>query len=194
MEVYQLAVAHGDPAEAYLDVDNWVRAWTYYFNEDPYVSNMVSMTVGDFTRNGTDDLALAWGYYFGPGQNSGSHAVVLYGDRTDMFHEHSDIELKYDTAPLVRASFSQGDITGDNVPELILGGQLHTDITAGNKDTRFVGIYTYDGNNDRFVRTTERNFDLFEQEDGEYVHKAMDPDETNRDSDIFTALQPPRPT
>ncbi|MFO7941175.1 MAG: S-layer homology domain-containing protein [Bacillota bacterium] len=171
VEVYQLKVTADHQEGDFLDAGNWIRVWTHYFNEDPFVSNMVSLTTGDFSRDGTDDLALTWGYYYGPGENSGSQAVVLFGDREDMLVERQEIELEYGTAPIVRAAFAFGDVTGDNSPELVLGGQLHTDIAEGNIYSRFVGIYLFDG--EGFVQSAATNFDLFEKEDGEYVHAAM---------------------
>ncbi len=173
VEIYKLQTTDTSDDDFYLNPGNWTKVWTHYFNESPFVSNMVSLTAGDFNRNGTDDLALTWGYYYGPGENSGSQAVVLYGDNRHMFQQKRTIDLVYDTAPIVRASFAYGDITGDNVPDLILGGQLHTDIAAGKLNTRFVASYTYDGFTDRFIPTAARNFDLFEKKNNQYVHAAM---------------------
>jgi ribosomal protein S11 len=173
VEIYKLQTTDTSGDDFYLDPDHWSKVWTYYFNESPYVSNMVSLTAGDLNRNGIDDLALTWGYYYGPNQNSGSQAVVLYGDNRNMFQKKKNISLTYDTAPIVRASFAYGDITGDSVPELILGGQLHTDIAAGNLNSRFVAVYVYDGFSDSFIMVSARNFNLFEKKNNQYIHAAM---------------------
>lgn len=175
VEVYKLHTTTGAGDDFYLTQDNWKKEWTYYFNEAPYVSNMVSLTSGDFSRDGIDDLALTWGYYYGPNKNNGCQAVVLYGSNTSMLQKKKAIDLNYDGAQIVRAAFTYGDIDGDNVDDLILGGQLATDIAAGNLNTRFIGIYTYDGSTDNFIQSTAKNFDFFEKNDnGEYVYMAME--------------------
>lgn len=174
VEIYKLQTTSSAGDDFYLDEDNWEKEWTYYFYEAPYVSNMVSLTAGDFSRDGIDDLAMTCGYYYGPDKNNGCQAVVMYGSNTNMLQKKKVIELNYDGAPIVRAAFAYGDIDGDNVDDLILGGQLATDIAGGNLNTRFIGIYAYDGSTDNFVQSTAKNFDLFEKKDnGDYVYEAM---------------------
>jgi len=174
VEIYKLQVSSSAKENAYLDVNNWKKEWTYYFNESPLVSNMVSLTTGDFNRDGTDDIVLSWGYYYGKDDNSSSQAVVLYGDRYNMFQKRKSIDLNYDTSKIVRAAFTYGDIDGDNVNDMILGGQASSDIANGNLNTRFIGVYTYDGNSDEFIQVIAKNFNLFERdENGNYVYSAM---------------------
>ncbi len=173
VEIYRLAVTSFDTPDAYLNADSWKKVWTYYFNESPYVSNMVSLTAGDFNCNGTDDLALTWGYYYGSDKNNGCQAVVLYGSSSNMLQTKKTIDLSYNTSGIVRAAFAYGDIDGDNVNDLVLGGQLSTDIANGNPNTRFIGVYTYDGTNDRFIQSIAKNFNLFEKKDGSYVNTVM---------------------
>jgi hypothetical protein len=173
VEVYKLETTSSSGEDFYFTTSNWKKAWTYYFHEAPYVSNMVSLTSGDFNRDGTDDIALTWGYYYGDENNNACQAVVLYGSNTNMLQVTRDIDLSYNTANIVRAAFTFGDIDGDNVDDLILGGQLASDIAGKNLNTRFIAIYTYDGTNDRFIQSTAKNFDLFEKKDGNYVHAAM---------------------
>ena len=173
VEIYKLHTTSDTDDDFYLTVANWKKEWTYYFNEAPYVSNMVSLTAGDFSRDGTDDLALTWGYYYGPGENNGGQAVILYGSNTNMLQKKKTINLAYNGTEIVRAAFAYGDIDGDNVDDLILGGQLASDIAGGNLKTRFIGIFTYDGYTDNFIMSSARNFDLFEKEDGQYIHAPM---------------------
>ena len=40
---------------------------------------MISLVSGDVNQDGVDDLACTWGYYYGPQQNAGSRAVVMFG-------------------------------------------------------------------------------------------------------------------
>lgn len=173
VEVYKLHRTTGADDDFYLGVGNWKKEWTYYFNEAPFVSNMVSLTAGDFDQDGTDDLALTWGYYYGPGQNNGCQGIVLCGSNTNMLQKKKTIDLTFEGAGIVRAAFAYGDIDGDNVKDLVLGGQLASDIAGGNYNTRFIGVYSYDGFSDSFLLTTAKNFDLFAQEEGSYVHAPM---------------------
>lgn len=173
LEIFKLETTSSATADFYLTESNWKKAWTYYFNESPYVSNMVSLTAGDFNRDGTDDIAMTWGYYYGTDKHNAGQAVILYGSNKNMLQVKKSIDLSYNTASIVRAAFTYGDIDGDNVNDLILGGQLATDIAGGNVNTRFLAIYNYDGNNDRFFMSAARNFDLFEKKDNNYVHAAM---------------------
>lgn len=174
VEIYKLETTSSITPDFYLTESNWKKAWTYYFNESPYVSNMVSLASGDFNRDGTDDIAMTWGYYYGIDKNNAGQAVVLYGNNENMLQEKRSIDLNYNTASIVRAAFTYGDIDGDNVNDLILGGQLATDIADGNLNTRFLAIYNYDGDNDKFFISTAKNFNLFEKKkDNSYVHTAM---------------------
>ena len=42
---------------------------------------MIPLTSGDVDRDGIDDLSCTWGYYYGPTQNKGSKAVVMFGGK-----------------------------------------------------------------------------------------------------------------
>ncbi len=177
VEIYDLQIDstfNSGNADTYFEnVSHWAKAWTYYFNENPYVSNMVSLTSGDFNRDGVDDLGLTWGYYYGSSNYTNSQAVVLCGSKTAMLQKNMTIDLKYNTSQIVRAAFTFGDVDGDNVNDLILGGQLNSDIAGRNLNTRFVAFYTYDGTTDTFLQSVAQNFDLFAKKDGTYVYKVM---------------------
>lgn len=182
VEIYDLQIGsdfkEGDADTYFLDSSRWAKAWTYYFNESPYVSNMVSLTDGDFNRDGTDDLALTWGFYYGHTKFSNSKAIILYGSETSMLQKSKAIGLTYDNTQIVRAAFTYGDIDGDNVNDLILGGQLNRDISSGNLYSRFVAVYTYNGDEDVFIQSIAQNFDLFAKERNDagenvYVHPVM---------------------
>ncbi len=165
-------------ATYYLDSTKWAKAWTYYFNESPYVSNMVSLTGGDINQDGTDDLALTWGYYYGLNNYTNSRAVLLCGSKTSMLQKSMNINLEHGGSQIVRAAFAYGDVDGDNVNDLILGGQLNSDILGGNLNSRFVAVYTYNGDSDSFIQSVAENFDLFATEKNDagqdvYVHAVM---------------------
>lgn len=173
VEIYKLQLTSTSDDDTYLTTEDWVKEWTYYFNESPYVSNMVSLTAGDFTEDGTADLALTWGYYYGPDSNNACQAIVLYGDSSKMLQKSQKISLSYNNTNIVRAAFTYGDIDGDNVDDLVLGGQLESDIAGGNINTRFLAVYNYDGTSDSFIQNTAQNFDLFKKENGQYVNTVM---------------------
>lgn len=178
VEIYDLQVGNDFTEENagtyYLTSARWAKAWTYYFNESPYVSNMVSLTSGDFNRDGTDDLALTWGYYYGPTKYTNSKAVVLCGSKTSMLQKSVSIGLEYNNSLIVRGAFTYGDVDGDNVDDLILGGQLNSDIASRNLNSRFVAVYTYNGDDDTFIQSVAKNFDLFSKnENGDYVYPVM---------------------
>lgn len=155
----------------YTNPEHWEIAWNYYLNERPYVSNMVSLTAGDFNRDGVDDLAATYGYYYGPDKRSGGTAVVMYGSSSRMLQSSASFPLSYEGSPIVRSAFTYGDITGGG-DSLILGGQLDSDIAAGNLYSRFVAVYTYEDG--AFQQTLAKNFDLFEKNsDGGYTYTVM---------------------
>ena len=159
--------------DGYKSASNWALAWTYYLKEDQVVSNMISMTSGDVDRDGIDDLSCTWGYYYGPEQNKGSKAVVMFGDKgKDLLKRSQQFDITYGSSNIVRASFTFGDI-GTGEEELILCGQADADLKAGNTYSRYVALYSWNGK--QFVTNIEKNFDLFEKDDdGKLVNSAME--------------------
>ena len=140
---------------------NWSLAWTYYFKEDNVVSNMISIVSGDVNRDGIDDLACTWGYYYGPNLNKGSRAVVMFGATgTDMLAHGQEFSLVSGSSNLVRASFAFGDLTGGG-DTLILCAQSDADLKANKPNTRYVALYNWDGK-EFTANNLSKNFDLFE--------------------------------
>ncbi|MDW7667883.1 MAG: S-layer homology domain-containing protein [Bacillota bacterium] len=173
IEVYKLRDITG--TDDYKLPGQWMLAWTYSLKETTYVSNMVSMTSGDFNSDGVDDIAATWGYYYGPNDNKGSTAVVLFGSSSDgkMLQNSQEFPLTYGTSGIVRGAFTFGDITGGGQKTLILGGQLNEDLAAKNLNSRFVAFYTWNG--ESFVQTQASNFDLFaKDEDKEFIYAFME--------------------
>ncbi len=162
---------------AYKNAANWSLAWTYYLKEDNVVSNMISMTSGDVDRDGIDDLACTWGYYYGPSQNKGSKAVVMFGGKgKELLKRSQQFDVSFGSSNIVRASFTYGDI-GTGEESLILCGQSDADLKEGNTYSRYVAMYTWDGK--KFAANVEKNFNLFEESDGSLVYQAMSRDKGN---------------
>lgn len=174
VEVYKLKTTTGQSDTAYRNASQWAIAWTYSLLETGYVSNMVSLVSGDFNEDGTTDLGATWGYYYGPNNNKGSKAVTMFGSKGkgNMLQASQQFDLTYGDSKIVRASFTFGDLTGSGSDVLILGGQSDSDIAAGNVNSRYVGIYSWNGTS--FVANTSKNFDLFAKDkDGNYENVAM---------------------
>ena len=130
--------------DAYKNPSNWALAWTYYLKEDNVVSNMISLTSGDVDRDGIDDLSCTWGYYYGPTQNKGSKAVVMFGGKDkEILKRSQQFDISFGSSNIVRASFVFGDI-GTGEDSLILCGQADADLKAGNTYSRYVAMYVWD--------------------------------------------------
>lgn len=166
IEIYDLQT------EDYSNPSNWRQAWTYFFREGSVVSNMISLVSGDVNQDGVDDLACTWGYYYGPQQNEGSRAVVMFGSTSaHMLQSSQEFPLTYEGSNLVRASFAFGDMTGGG-KTLILAAQSDADLKANKQNTRYVGLYAWNGVT--FKPSVSKNFDLFAKNDkGEYIYGAM---------------------
>ena len=179
--VYALQKLSGDGADAYKDPGKWRVAWTYFLKEGDVVSNMVSLVSGDVDQDGIDDLACTWGYYYGPEQNVGSRAVVMFGGKdTNLLKRSQEFSLSYGTSNIVRASFAFGDLAGSGEETLILCGQSDADLKGG-KDSRYVALYTWNGSG--FVSSMAQNFVLFEKDnDGKYTWSAMSSDLREKDT------------
>lgn len=158
--------------DAYKNPSNWALAWTYYLKEDNVVSNMISLTSGDVDRDGIDDLSCTWGYYYGPTQNKGSKAVVMFGGKDkEILKRSQQFDISYGSSNIVRASFVFGDI-GTGEDSLILCGQADADLKAGNTYSRYVAMYTWDGK--KFETNLDKNFNLFEKDDkGQLINSQM---------------------
>ena len=166
IEIYDLQT------DDYSNPSNWRQAWTYFFREGSVVSNMISLVSGDVNQDGIDDLACTWGYYYGPQQNAGSRAVVMFGSTSaHMLQSSQEFPLTYEGSNLVRASFAFGDMTGGG-KTLILAAQSDADLKANKQNTRYVGLYAWNGVT--FKPSVSQNFDLFAKNDkGEYIYGAM---------------------
>lgn len=163
IEIYKLKTKSlsSDSLEYFGNPSNWEVIWTYPLSEVDYVSNMVSLTSEDFNQDGVDDLAIAWGYYYGPNAKKGGTAAVLFGSESSMLQESTTFPLKYGDIEIVRAAFTYGDVIGDGSGQLILGGQLNSDIESNNLNSRFIAVYNWDGT--KFKQTMANNYDLYEK-------------------------------
>ena len=161
--------------DVYTDPAKWGTAWTYALKEGEVVSNMVSLVSADVNQDGIDDLACTWGYYFGPENNAGSKAVVMFGGKgTEIFKKDQRFDLTYGSSNIVRGSFLFGDLTGSGEESLILCGQSDSDLKAGNINSRYVAAYTWNGSTFQISSTLSKNFDLFSKDDNEdLIYGAM---------------------
>ena len=180
IEIYDLQT------EDYSNPSNWRQAWTYFFREGSVVSNMISLVSGDVNQDGVDDLACTWGYYYGPQQNAGSRAVVMFGSTSaHMLQSSQEFPLTYEGSNLVRASFAFGDMTGGG-KTLILAAQSDADLKANKQNTRYVGLYAWNGVT--FKPSVSQNFDLFSKDkDKNYIYSAMQ-NHTENGTDVFRSL------
>lgn len=180
IEIYDLQT------EDYANPSNWRQAWTYFFREGSVVSNMISLVSGDVNQDGVDDLACTWGYYYGPQQNAGSRAVVMFGSTSaHMLQSSQEFPLTYEGSNLVRASFAFGDMTGGG-KTLILAAQSDADLKANKQNTRYVGLYAWNGVT--FKPSVSQNFDLFSKDkDKNYIYSAMQ-NHTENGTDVFHSL------
>ena len=180
IEIYDLQT------EDYSNPSNWRQAWTYFFREGSVVSNMISLVSGDVNQDGVDDLACTWGYYYGPQQNAGSRAVVMFGSTSaHMLQSSQEFPLTYEGSNLVRASFAFGDMTGGG-KTLILAAQSDADLKANKQNTRYVGLYAWNGVT--FKPSVSQNFDLFSKDkDKNYIYSAMQ-NHIENGTDVFHSL------
>ena len=184
--VFKQKITTEQDDDAYLSPSQWETAWTYSLKESGYVSNMVSLVSGDFNEDGISDLGASWGYYYGPDNNNGSKAVVMFGAKGQMLQDSQEFDLEYGDSEIVRASFAFGDITGSGDEVLVLGGQYDKDI-ENNVTSRYVAIYSWNGAS--FVANTAKNFKLFAKDsDGNYENEAMDGRNKIDGKDIFYSM------
>lgn len=181
IEIYDLQT------EDYSNPSNWRQAWTYFFREGSVVSNMISLVSGDVNQDGVDDLACTWGYYYGPQQNAGSRAVVMFGSTSaHMLQSSQEFPLTCEGSNLVRASFAFGDMTGGG-KTLILAAQSDADLKANKQNTRYVGLYAWNGVT--FKPSVSQNFDLFSKDkDKNYIYSAMQNHTDADGNEIFRSL------
>lgn len=173
IEIYKLrATSTGSGGLEYFgNPSNWDLRWTYPLSETEYVSNMVSLASGDFDQDGLDDLGVTWGYYYGPDRKNGGTAAVLFGSAGSMLQESVSFPLTFGTSDIVRAAFTYGDIMGSGSGQLILGGELNSDIENGNLSTRCITVYSWNGSG--FIQTFAQNYNLKEKTSsgGQTVYK-----------------------
>ena len=172
--------------DACKKASNWALAWTYYLKEDNVVSNMISMTSGDVDRDGIDDLSCTWGYYYGPTQNKGSKAVVMFGGKDkEILKRSQQFDISYGSSNIVRASFVFGDI-GTGEDSLILCGQADADLKAGNTYSRYVAMYVWDGK--KFSANMEKNFNLFERDKDDNLVNTKMSGHGDKGKEVFYSL------
>lgn len=176
IEIYDLQT------EDYSNPSNWRQAWTYFFREGSVVSNMISLVSGDVNQDGVDDLAAPGVTTTVRSRTQALRAVVMFGSTSaHMLQSSQEFPLTYEGSNLVRASFAFGDMTGGG-KTLILAAQSDADLKANKQNTRYVGLYAWNGVT--FQPSVSQNFDLFSKNDkGEYIYGAM-----AKHNDVFRSL------
>jgi len=139
--------------------------------------NMVSFATGDFNQDGIDDLSVSYGLFLPMADSvltNASAFQVFFGDRMTLFYNSTVIEPEEKT---VRASVAARDLTGDGVPELVIGGNLISDIEKKDLvnfthfNSRYLAIYKFNHDTKKFDLLTGQNFNLFEKDDqGNYTY------------------------
>ncbi|MCL1835543.1 MAG: hypothetical protein FWG48_05205, partial [Oscillospiraceae bacterium] len=168
VDIYKYQRTGNSGASDWLDMGNWSRVWSYALSRSgDNIPNMVSLCAGDINRNGIDDLAISYGRalyrtdrrdvkfplilatmtYAAPQSvlvdYTASKAAVLWGASGGMLQKQTQVDLEAgDVGQQIRASFTMGDITGDNNKELVMTGQPVSDASGNSKRT--VVTYMYD--------------------------------------------------
>ena len=124
--------------------------------------NMVSLTAADFDRDGTDDLAVSYGYYGTYGEQPTKASVYLGGRAGEMLSQSIPLTL----GNIFRTGLATGDVDGDSYNELVIGGSVRN---ATDK-VRYVGIYEWNGSG--FSLSSEKNIDIFKKENDSYIYEA----------------------
>lgn len=165
--VYDLQEMDGDKC---FDAGSWkvsrvinLERWKSGYDENYDVApNMVSLSAADFDRDGTDDLAISYGYYGTYGEHPTKASVYLGGRAGEMLSQNIPLEL----GSVFRTGLATGDVDGDSYNELVLGGSVRN---ATDK-VRYIGIYEWNGSG--FSLSSEKNIDIFKQENGSYIYDA----------------------
>ena len=166
VDIYKYQKATDSAANAWLTIGNWTRVWSYAVSAAQYaVPNMVSLTSGDFNRDGVDDLGITYGrtvyniiYTVSLGgtyqmsalnytgmciESEASKARILWGGTSAMLQANSALDLGTSTfGNLNRVSLTYGDVDADGTKDLVMAGQPEADKNANYQ--RAVGFYTYD--------------------------------------------------
>ena len=124
--------------------------------------NMVSLTAADFDRDGTDDLAVSYGYYGTYGEQPTKASVYLGGRAGEMLSQSIPLTL----GNVFRTGLATGDVDGDSYNELVIGGSVRN---ATDK-VRYVGIYEWNGSG--FSLSSEKNIEIFKKENDSYIYEA----------------------
>lgn len=174
VEIYQL---QNLTKEAWKTASNWIPVWTRPLSTETLVPNMVSLTTGDMTGDGVDDLGITWGYFCMKSITKNTHikesskAVVLHGSKDgDYLQKSTCIPLHYNDSDsdydIVRAAMALGDTDGDGKNELVLGGQLVSDIDEVDLTTRYLATYDFYNETGKFECVAEGNMDIVDGEGG----------------------------
>lgn len=157
-----------------INLERW-KSNTGYSDEYDIAPNIVSLTAADFDRDGTDDLAVSYGYYGTYGEHPTKASVYLGGRAGEMLSQSIPLTL----GNVFRTGLATGDVDGDSYNELVVGGSVRN---ATDK-VRYVGIYEWNGSG--FVLSSEKNIDIFKQENGAYIYDAAKQRNSVKNGDYY---------
>ncbi|SMC69885.1 S-layer homology domain-containing protein [Papillibacter cinnamivorans] len=166
VDIYKYGETSNAAANAWLDMSNWTRVWSYAVSSaSNAVPNMVSLVSGDFNRDGVDDLGISYGravynvastnaFFANPAyaisytytgkclEADASQARILWGGTSGMLQSNSALDLGASTfGSLIRVSLAYGDADADGTKDLVMAGEPYEDRNANFQ--RAVGLYTY---------------------------------------------------
>lgn len=144
-----------------INLDRW-KSNTESSSGYDIAPNMVSLTAADFDRDGTDDLAVSYGYYGTYGEQPTKASVYLGGRAGEMLSQSIPLTL----GNIFRTGLATGDVDGDSYNELVIGGSVRN---ATDK-VRYVGIYEWNGSG--FSLSSEKNIEIFKKENDSYIYEA----------------------
>nr|MCR5793319.1 hypothetical protein [Lachnospiraceae bacterium] len=156
--------------DSWTNAANWKEVFSSQISYEEYVGNLYEQTgdivqystavsVGDFNRDGVDDIATI----------CKENATFFWGARAgDMFKEKTSLQIERPEKDdyLSKTNISLGDVDGDGENEMVIVGK------GLDEFTYYVLIYDWDG--EKFDLSTSKTFHLFEKDDsGQYVNEIM---------------------
>ena len=169
-------------SDGWMDAANWKEVFstqiayeTFLYTDEMYIPNYATaVSVGDFNRDGVDDIATVCADY-NPYMDEDATAEVTFfwGERAgDMLKRKSTMRLEQLENPAeyegdANVSLALGDVDGDGDDEMIAAG-------VSNKNLFKRHIMIYDWNGEGFTLSASKTFDLFEKDNqGQYVNAVM---------------------
>jgi len=167
-------------SDGWMDAANWKEVFstqiayeTFIHTDESYITNYATaVSVGDFNRDGVDDIATVCSCYT-PYLQDTPEVTFFWGERAgDMLKNKSTMRLEQLADPVedegdVHVNLALGDVDGDGDDEMIAAG-------VSNKNLFKRHIMIYDWNGEGFSLSASKTFNLFEKDkQGQYVNAVM---------------------